>query len=396
VRISSTLIAIYVPTALLAFSQGLLIATVPLYGAELGVSYQLISLAVGAAAIGTLATDLPAGAFLRQIGLRPALISGSALVAVSTLAIGVSNGFAALVIFRFLAGIGTALWALSRHAYIAEAIPAHQRGKALSLFGGINRAGIFAGPAAGGIVATTFGLSASFVLAALLAFAALAVALVLLKPTPRAPARLARGVRWALVARLVQSNWQDLLSASVAMTLGQMIRAGRHLIIPLYGAERLGLDAAQIGLVISLGAVIDISMFLPAGVLMDRFGRKVAAVPSFAIMALGVALIPLAADFTGLLLAAMVIGLGNGLGSGVMMTLGADLAPPEATGEFLGVWRLLGDTGSAVGPIAIGFVAGWFGLAGGALVLAGLGLLASLTLALLVQETRVSPLPEAG
>jgi MFS family permease len=107
-------------------------------------------------------------------------------------------------------------------------------------------------------------------------------------------------------------------------------------------------------------------------------------------------LIPLAADFTGLLLAAMVIGLGNGLGSGVMMTLGADLAPPEATGEFLGVWRLLGDTGSAVGPIAIGFVAGWFGLAGGALVLAGLGLLASLTLALLVQETRVSPLPEAG
>jgi predicted MFS family arabinose efflux permease len=63
-------------------------------------------------------------------------------------------------------------------------------------------------------------------------------------------------------------------------------------------------------------------------------------VPSFAVMALGVALIPLAGDFEGLLLASVVIGLGNGLGSGAMMTLGADLAPPGATGEFLGVWRL--------------------------------------------------------
>ncbi len=99
----------------------------------------------------------------------------------------------------------------------------------------------------------------------------------------------------------------------------------------------------------TLGAVVDVSMFFPAGMLMDRFGRKVAAVPSFGLMALGIGLIPFARsfDFLTLLLVTMIIGFGNGLGSGLMMTLGADLAPPGAAGEFLGFWRLIGDIGQS-------------------------------------------------
>lgn len=359
-------------------------------------SYQLISLAVGAAALGTLVTDLPAGAMLSRIGLRPALIAGSGLVAISTLLLGISSGFTALVALRFLAGIGAALWALSRHAYIAEVMPAAQRGRALSLFGGINRAGIFAGPAVGGVIATLLGLSASFVAASMLAFGALLLAMLLLKPTPRSASGLAHAARWSIVGTLLRTHVRDLLSVALAMTLGQMIRAGRHLIIPLYGAQTLGLDAAQIGLAISVGAILDVAMFIPAGFLMDRFGRKVAAVPSFAIMGVGVALIPQASDLSGLLLATAVIGVGNGLGSGVMMTLGADLAPPGATGEFLGVWRLLADSGSAIGPIAVGVVAGLVGLVGGAYVLAIFGILASVTLALLVQETHATAAQNTG
>jgi MFS family permease len=121
---------------------------------------------------------------------------------------------------------------------------------------------------------------------------------------------------------------------------------------------------------------------------MDRFGRKTAAVPSFAIMSLGVAMIPLASGFGGLMVAAAVIGFGNGLGSGTMMTLGADLAPEGATGEFLGVWRLIGDAGAFVGPVAVGILASAAGLKGSAILLAAFGATASLTLALMVRETR--------
>ncbi|MGH2614641.1 MAG: MFS transporter, partial [Thermomicrobiales bacterium] len=189
---------------------------------------------------------------------------------------------------------------------------------------------------------------------------------------------------------------RDLSSAAIAQTLGQMIRAGRFLIIPLWGAQQLGLDAAQVGIIVTAGAILDVSMFVPAGMLMDRFGRKVAAVPSFSLMALGIGLIPFTRDFLTLLLVAMLIGFGNGLGAGLMMTLGADLAPPGAVGEFLGIWRLIGDVGAAAGPLVVGIVAAAVGLSGGAWVLSLAGWLAVITLAALVRETRVRPLDDRG
>ena len=111
----------------------------PLYAAGFGVGYGLVGFASSAAAIGTLLTDVPAGAVLGRVGLRPTMILGSGLVAMSTLGLVWSDQFPGLVLLRFLAGIGAALWALSRHAYIAEAIAPAQRGQALSVFGGINR-----------------------------------------------------------------------------------------------------------------------------------------------------------------------------------------------------------------------------------------------------------------
>jgi MFS family permease len=168
-----------------------------------------------------------------------------------------------------------------------------------------------------------------------------------------------------------------------------MIRAGRQFILPIYGATVLDLSAAQIGVIVTIASILDVLMAVPAGILMDRFGRKVAAVPSFAIMAIGVGMIPFTSSFAGLLVAACVIGLGNGLGSGTMMTLGADLAPPGATGEFLGIWRLVGDAGAFFGPIVVGVIASSTSLSGSAYLLSGIGFSATLTLAFLVKETRV-------
>lgn len=392
---SGLILAVYLPTALLAFGQGLLIATLPLYAADFGVSYSLVSLVVAAAAIGTLVTDVPAGALLTRFGLRRAMIVGSALVAVGTFGLAWSEQIEVAIAFRLLAGVGTALWGLSRHAYIAEAIPAASRGRAISVFGGINRMGVFAGPAVGGIVGTAFGLQASFALSGFLTLIALVLAILFVKPAGSTTKALTQRARWETVGRLLRTNGRDLLAASVAQTFAQMIRAGRQFIVPVYGATVLGLDAAEVGFIMTFASVLDMLMFVPAGIVMDRFGRKVAAVPSFAVMAVGVALIPLASSYLGLLAAAAIIGFGNGLGSGTMMTLGADLAPPGATGEFLGLWRLVGDAGSVAGPLVVGVMATSFGLTGSAAALAVVGLLATLTLALLVRETRHSTLTAA-
>ena len=149
------------------------------------------------------------------------------------------------------------------------------------------------------------------------------------------------------------------------------------------------LDVEAVGLVLSIASAVDMSLFYPAGFIMDRFGRKFNTVPAFAIQGIGMALIPLMGSFAGLLAATIVVAIGNGLSSGSMMTLGTDLAPEEARGEFLGFWRLIGDSGHAISPLIVGNLADLLGLGLGAVAAGGMGLMAAAVLWAWVPETLV-------
>jgi MFS family permease len=395
-RRSELLLAVYLPTALLAVAQGVLLLTLPLYAADLGVGYMMISIITSAAAMGTLVTDVPAGVVLHRIGLRRSMLIGCALVVLGTISLTLDLTPGLIVTLRIIAGVGTALWSLSRHSFIAQTIPVARRGSAIALFGGINRIGLFGGPLVGGIIATAFGMNASFLVAGFLGIVGWIAAAVFIPRDTHGDVRHRGGssARWAVVRHTMRTNAADISAAGVAQVFGQVIRQGRQLLIPLIGAQQLGLNAAEIGTVLTVAALLAMARFMPAGFIMDRFGRKFTSVPSFAIMAMGIGLVPFAEGFAMLMGASVLIGLGNGLGSGSMMTLGADLAPPEATGEFLGIWRLIGDIGMVTGPLMVGAIAGALSLNGSAFALMAAGFVASLILAFLVKETRIAPEPE--
>ena len=71
--------------------------------------------------------------------------------------------------------------------------------------------------------------------------------------------------------------------------------------------------------------------------------------------------LPFAHTFAAVLAASCALGFGNGIGSGMVMTLGADFSPDVGRAPFLGLWRQLSDTGSTIGPLAL---AGMTALAG--------------------------------
>ena len=104
----------------------------------------------------------------------------------------------------------------------------------------------------------------------------------------------------------------------------------------------------------------------------------------------------LAARFTprmpGLLIAALITGLGNGLGSGINATFGADLAPEGERGEFLGVWRLMGDSGSLAGPMLFAAAASAFTLASAVHFAVAAGLLGVVVLAFTDEPLRRDPI----
>jgi MFS family permease len=77
------------------------------------------------------------------------------------------------------------------------------------------------------------------------------------------------------------------------------------------------------------------------------------------------------------LIASLVIGFGNGIGSGMVMTLGADYSPSPGRAHFLGVWRLLSDVGASSGPALLSALTATLSLAAGIVSTGLLGLTAA-------------------
>lgn len=116
---------------------------------------------------------------------------------------------------------------------------------------------------------------------------------------------------------------------------------------------------------------------------------------------MGHVLVPLAHSATSLFLVAFVLGFGNGLGSGIVMTMGADLTPAVGRASLLAVWRVVSDAGNTAGPLVDSAVVGLLSLAlaGPVVGLLGAGATAVLVLGLREPEhlaTRPSALRVRG
>ncbi|WP_200950079.1 MFS transporter [Nocardioides sp. Root151] len=116
------------------------------------------------------------------------------------------------------------------------------------------------------------------------------------------------------------------------------------------------MTGSETSLVFAVAAAVDIVCFIPGGWLMDHRGRSVVAVPVVLAVAIGALVLPLATNEPAVLAVAVLIAAGNGLGSGIVMTLGADTAPAAGRSQYLGGWRLCGDLGGTSGPLLISAV----------------------------------------
>jgi len=380
---------IYLPAVVFSFSLSMLIPVMPLYVASFDVSYGIIGLVLAGQGLGMLLSDVPAGILLRWFGVKQAMLMGVGCVVFFTLALFWAGSVPEAFLYRLVAGFGMALYNVSRHSYMADMVTIAGRGRAIALLGGINRIGSFAGPVIGGTAAAIYGMRAPFLIFGATCSLVLIVVAFFVRIEKREIHRnihIPESIGNPLLA-ILKTQYRVLVAAGTGQLFAQMIRAGRAVIIPLYAADIIGLDIRAIGLIISIAAAIDMLLFYPAGIIMDRYGRKFAIIPSFFLQAIGMSLVPFTGSFIGLMAAAALVGFGNGLGSGVMMTLGADLSPRDLRGEFLGVWRFIGDSGFTGAPLVIGGIADIVGLQLACWTMAGAGLTAVIIFLRFVPET---------
>lgn len=381
---ASLILPIYLPALLLSTGEGIISPTLPIYIKSFELSYTLTTVVIAVGIVG----NIPAGILVERIGRRRAMLLGLVLISLSTVGMGMAQQLYQLIGVQLVGGIGNALWMLSRHAYMADVIPITKRGGAIALFGGVNRIGTFIGQF--GAIFLGANLRIPFFVYAGLALLTLIIAFAYIPKTEPKPDSKKQAPRQPYLKQLLKISKQHarlLATAGVGQICAQTLRRGCRIIIPLYADEVVGLKIQNVRWVVMLSSAVDMSMFPVAGLLMDSFGRRYATVPGISIFATGMALMPFTKTFVWLLLAAILMRFGNGIASGTMMTLGADLAPKDGTGEFLGLWRLTGDFGGAAGPVIVGNIADLFGLRFSGYALGGIGYLAVSIFLYLVPET---------
>lgn len=365
----------YGPSLLFGVAEGAMLPVVPLSARDLGGSVASAALMVALLNIGSLLFNVPSSVITAKYGERHAII-GASFVGVAAAAVCMAAN--TLVLFGigvFLMGISGSVFMLARQSYLTEAVPARYRARALSTLGGVMRVGMFIGPFAGAAAMGLWHLRGAYAVCVVaLAIAGIAGATLHDLPAHADGFDQAKGA--ATVRGVARDYKRIFLTVGIGILLVAMIRATRQAVIPLW-AEHLGLSAQTISVIAGIASGIDMLVFYPAGKVMDVFGRRWVTVPSMLVMGISMMAIPLTHGAVLLCVVACILGFGNGIGSGMVMTLGADFSPAVGRAQFLGIWRELSDAGATIGPVVLSLVTAAAALAAGIVVSGVFGLLAA-------------------
>lgn len=377
----------FVPNILFSVGQGAIVPVVTLLALELGASPALAGFVVALRGLGHMVFDLPAGALVSRLGERRSMIVSGLALAAAAGWIGVSGSIWTYAVLSFFMGFTWSVWILARIEFATVSAPTQFRGRVMSSLGGMHRVGMLFGPLLGSVTISRWGPAAPFFLMSVLSLAASA-SMLTTRDRSDGGSFATRPSRNddANIRHVVRTHGRMLATAGSVAVTSQILRSSREVLIPLWG-NGIGVATETISLIFAASAALETILFYPAGMLMDRRGRKWAAIPAMALLTVGIATVPLTSDVTSLTLVAGLMGIANGLGTGMNMTLGSDLSPSLGRSPFLAIWRLLSDAGSAGGPFLVAGTTAVAGLGASALAVGLVGVAGTAVLWRLVPET---------
>lgn len=373
-------------TAIVMMGHGIISPILPLFAKTFGVGAALAGLAVSIFGAARLVTNLPAGFLSDRFGRRLLLVGGPIVVTVSSILSGLAPTFWLLIVFRFIAGVGSAMYMTGAMVLLADITTPGNRGRVMSIYQGSILLGVSLGPAVGGGVAELMGVRAPFYvvgalagLATLWSFLRMPAASVRVTlagdapdPEPDEDARrktesddreFARERGTLALVRALLRRPEFALVCMLNLSVFLTRTGGRLTLLPLVGEEKVGLGFGELGAIFTMMTVLNLLVLIPVGVMLDRFGRKAVIMPSALIMGLALVMFAASTEVWMYVAGAVVLGIGSGVLGPAPAAYAADVAPEKARGLAMGVFRTFGDIGFVVGPLGLGGLADLAGFA---------------------------------
>lgn len=363
---------------------GSVVPVLPLYARSFGVSQAAIGLAIAVYGLGRFLLAVPVGQLSDRFGRRPVLALGGLVTAAGNLLCAYAPNYPTFIGARFVAGVGAAFMLTAGQIVLADITTPAVRGRAMAIYQGAFLLAVGIGPFPGGLLAEHFGLPAPFVAYAVTGTLAALVAWLRVPETMalrhrNAEASVSPAPPFSAQLRLLGRRVGFLLACLVSFAAAFTRTGALFNVIPVLGQDRLRLSPDRIGLALAVSSLAGFGLAYPAGVLVDRYGRKSVIVPATLLTAASLLLFLLAPSYAWFLMASLLWSAAQGVGGVAPAAYAADMAPPQMNAAAMSLYRTLSDSGYVIGPIVLGLVSDGLGieaaLAAGAGLLAVVGLL---------------------
>ena len=364
-RENSALLMICVATGITMLGQGVIAPVLPLYAKDFGVSAAMVGASISVFGLARILFNLPSGMLSDRLGRRAFLVGGPVVIAVGTFLSATAGDIWQLLAYRFIAGIGSAMFMTAGLTVIADISTLENRGRNLSLHLGSLLVGVSIGPAVGGVTAEIFNLQAPFYLVGFLSLICAIWAFRVVPETSRRPGTTAAGAEDTAPASTTAAGGLRPLLGNTGLLLVSMVtfsifftRTGaRQTVLPLLANVKLGLTAGALGGIFAMMALINLMTIIPAGAWADRYGRKRTIVPSAMLAAGALCLFAFTDSIAVFLGAAALLALGTGISGPAPAAYAADVIPEESRGLGMGLFRTYSDIGFVIGPLLLGWIA---------------------------------------
>ena len=336
----------------------------PLRARELGATFEVIGLIVGAGAAVPAILSVSTGSAIDRLGHRRAFVIGTVATALlSAVGILVTNYWWFLLL-QALLGVARNLGWLASQAYITGVGPSRRRHANAARFAFFTSAGQMAAPAMMGAVAQVVGYRWAFLFLASYALA-FSVVGVLLPPVPKEEPHLVPGTpppgfRPAMTLLGNRSIQIVLLLSGLRLWITWVYTA----FIPVYLVDN-GLPPAMVGTVLATYGVLG-ALSTPTTEYWTRFARPITvAVLAMAAGSVGLVLAPHLITVPLVYVVPALIGVSQGLSLPVILTVMGQAAPKGRRGLALGLRAMVNQTTAAAGPVLVGALIAAVGVAPG-------------------------------
>ena len=392
--------------SMLLASLGTSIANVglPTLAAAFDASFQQVQWIVLAYLLVITTLIVSAGRLGDLVGRRRLLLAGIALFTAASVLCSAATGLWLLIAARAVQGLGAAIMMSLTMAFVGETVPKAKTGSAMGLLGTMSAVGTALGPTLGGFLIAGFGWPALFLVNLPLGVVTLFLAWRFLPADNVAPcaARAAFDITgtvllaltlaaYALAMTLGRGNFGLLITSLVGLGLFVFVesRAASPLVPmtlfhdpqlsaafamsalvttvmmatlvvgPFYLSGALALDAARVGLVLSVGPIVAALTGVPAGRIVDRFGAQRMSIAGLIAMIAGAVVLPLlpaAFGIPGYLGPLVFITAGYALFQAANNTAVMTGIHPEQRGVISGLLNLSRNLGLITGASVMGAV----------------------------------------